>query len=292
MSESGSATLSSVTDNLDGTYTATMTNTMDESVTVTAAFGGSNVTDTATVSFGVSISINNIAGDDNINSSEDDTALTVSGSTGGVQDGGTVTVVLNNITYETLVSSNSWSFDIPVVDLQALLSSFNGNSVTSNSPDITTTITLFYEGTPSDNLAGMIDGIKSTNGTMNYQVHPTNADGETITFNLGRIYTGGSFIFYNRVAGCCSSRIQNSTLIFKLNGAPVQTSTISSDASTITMSAPNSSYDEVLLTFSGDLQNFREIEIVPDAYILSANVSDFDGNSASSTRNVTHNLSP
>jgi uncharacterized protein (TIGR02145 family) len=46
-----SATLSSVTDNNDGTYTATIKNTTAETVTVTAAFGGTNVTDTATVTF-------------------------------------------------------------------------------------------------------------------------------------------------------------------------------------------------------------------------------------------------
>jgi uncharacterized protein (TIGR02145 family) len=46
-----SATLSSVTDNNDGTYTATIKNTTAETVTVTAAIGGSNVTDTADVSF-------------------------------------------------------------------------------------------------------------------------------------------------------------------------------------------------------------------------------------------------
>ncbi len=51
MTESGSATLSSVTDNSDGTYTATITSTTAETVTVTAAFGGSNVTDTADVTF-------------------------------------------------------------------------------------------------------------------------------------------------------------------------------------------------------------------------------------------------
>jgi uncharacterized protein (TIGR02145 family) len=51
MSESGSATLSGVSDVGNGTYTATITNTTAETVTVTATFGGANVTDTAAVSF-------------------------------------------------------------------------------------------------------------------------------------------------------------------------------------------------------------------------------------------------
>ena len=49
MSESGSATLFSVTDVSDGTYTATITSNTVESVTVTAVFGGANLTDTADV---------------------------------------------------------------------------------------------------------------------------------------------------------------------------------------------------------------------------------------------------
>ncbi|VVH50906.1 hypothetical protein BPUTSESOX_291, partial [uncultured Gammaproteobacteria bacterium] len=51
MSESGSATLSAVSDNADGTYTATITNSTAEKVTVTAAFGGSNVDDTVDINF-------------------------------------------------------------------------------------------------------------------------------------------------------------------------------------------------------------------------------------------------
>jgi len=51
MTVSGSATLSSVTDVGDGTYTATIISTTAETVTVTAALGGSNVTDTADVIF-------------------------------------------------------------------------------------------------------------------------------------------------------------------------------------------------------------------------------------------------
>jgi hypothetical protein len=46
------ATLSSVSDNDDGTYTATITaGKVVEKVTVSAAFGGSNVDDTVDVNF-------------------------------------------------------------------------------------------------------------------------------------------------------------------------------------------------------------------------------------------------
>ncbi|MFE8072492.1 FG-GAP-like repeat-containing protein [Marinobacteraceae bacterium S3BR75-40.1] len=51
LSQSGSATLSGVTDNGDGTYTATLTNTVAEAVTVSGTLNGSGITDTATVVF-------------------------------------------------------------------------------------------------------------------------------------------------------------------------------------------------------------------------------------------------
>ncbi len=51
MTATNFATLSAVTDNKDGTYTATITNTKAESVTITAKIAGAVVTNTATVSF-------------------------------------------------------------------------------------------------------------------------------------------------------------------------------------------------------------------------------------------------
>jgi hypothetical protein len=129
---------------------------------------------------------------------------------------------------------------------------------------MTTTVPTWYAGGEEENLAKIVDGDKSTDGTGDYQVHPQNADGETITFNLDGNYTGGSFIFYNRSNSCCSERILNSTVDFIIDGAPVEQSTILSSANIITISAPNSSYDKVILTFSGEGQNFREIEIVSD----------------------------
>ena len=53
LSSTGSATIGAVTDNGDGTYTATVTNTVAESVTISGTLDGAAITDTATVTFTV-----------------------------------------------------------------------------------------------------------------------------------------------------------------------------------------------------------------------------------------------
>ena len=51
LSSTGSATIGAVTDNGNGTYTATVTNTVAESVTISGTLDGANITDTATITF-------------------------------------------------------------------------------------------------------------------------------------------------------------------------------------------------------------------------------------------------
>ena len=51
LSQDGSATLSSVTDNNDGTYTATITSSTVEVVTISGSIGGEVISDTASVTF-------------------------------------------------------------------------------------------------------------------------------------------------------------------------------------------------------------------------------------------------
>ena len=51
LSSTGSATIGAVTDNGNGTYTATVTNTVAESVTISGTLDGAAITDTATITF-------------------------------------------------------------------------------------------------------------------------------------------------------------------------------------------------------------------------------------------------
>ncbi|HAW0817273.1 TPA: Ig-like domain-containing protein [Escherichia coli] len=90
----------------------------------------------------VAISINTITADDVINAAEKGAALTLSGSTSGVEAGQTVTVTFGGKTYTTTVAANgSWSTTVPAADMAALrdgdasaqvrVTNVNGNSATA-----------------------------------------------------------------------------------------------------------------------------------------------------------------
>ncbi|WP_249825545.1 Ig-like domain-containing protein, partial [Escherichia coli] len=90
----------------------------------------------------VAISMNSITSDDVINAAEKGAALTLSGSTSGVEAGQTVTITFGGKTYTTTVAANgSWSTTVPAADLAALrdgdasaqvrVTNVNGNSATA-----------------------------------------------------------------------------------------------------------------------------------------------------------------
>ncbi|EPB8683340.1 Ig-like domain-containing protein [Escherichia coli] len=90
----------------------------------------------------VAVSINAITADDVINAAEKGAALTLSGSTTGVEAGQTVTITFGGRTYSATVAANgSWSTSVPAADMAALrdgdasaqasVSNVNGNSATT-----------------------------------------------------------------------------------------------------------------------------------------------------------------
>jgi large repetitive protein len=105
----------------DGTVTA--------SIAAAVAADGGGATNKASTSSDSSVTfdgtaptltINTIAVDDIINATEDDSDVTISGTTSGAEDGQTVTVGLNSKTYTDNVSTNTWSVTVPAADAQAL----------------------------------------------------------------------------------------------------------------------------------------------------------------------------
>ncbi|CAM6412084.1 TPA: BapA-related adhesin SiiEA [Escherichia coli] len=69
----------------------------------------------------VAVSINAITADDVINAAEKGAALTLSGSTSGVEAGQTVTVTFGGKTYTATVAANgTWALNVPAADLAAL----------------------------------------------------------------------------------------------------------------------------------------------------------------------------
>ncbi|NAJ54069.1 Ig-like domain-containing protein, partial [Escherichia coli] len=90
----------------------------------------------------IAVSINAITADDVINAAEKGAALTLSGSTSGVEAGQTVTITFGGKTYTTTVAANgSWSTTVPAADMATLrdgdasaqvrVTNVNGNSATA-----------------------------------------------------------------------------------------------------------------------------------------------------------------
>jgi hypothetical protein len=126
---------------------------------------------------------------------------------------------------------------------------------------ISTNITRWHANNTAANIQRMTDGNTSTRGALNYATHPANAHGKHILFDFkGVNYNNGSFKLYNRKN--VADRINGSTVEFLKDGIVVSIRTIS-DAGNIIEIAPDAHiiFDQVKLTFDGDLQNFREVEI-------------------------------
>ena len=136
----------------------------------------------------------------------------------------------------------------------------------AGSASLSTTVTTFYQATVDQALASMVDGNTSTSGADDYAVNPQNADGETITFDFNENYTDPTFIFYNRSWDAVANRIDGTTVEYKYQGQTVHTETLDSANEVndnITLDSPdNFRFDQVVMTFSGDDQNFREVEII------------------------------
>jgi VCBS repeat-containing protein len=98
---------------LDGVYTLSVKATDAASNTATD-------TRTLTIDTTATITIDVVAGNDEIDASEDDADVTISGTVTGVEDGREVTVSLNGKSYTGTVSANVWSIQISATDAQAL----------------------------------------------------------------------------------------------------------------------------------------------------------------------------
>ena len=155
------------------------------------------------------IAINVVSTDDIINALEDDTDVTISGTTTGAEDGQTVTVVLNGQTYTTTVTGGTWSFDLPAADAQALdaletitadVSDVAGNPATQATRDIehdVTAPTITIDVVSGDDVINTIEDDNdvtisgATTGTENGQTVTVVLNGQTYTTTV----TGGTWSF-------------------------------------------------------------------------------------------------
>lgn len=124
----------------------------------------------------------------------------------------------------------------------------------------------YYPGTA---LSTINDGNISTIGANNYEVHPTNAIGKTITMAFSNNVNISSAIFYNRAnSTCCINRIAGAQMIFK--------DVVGNVLYTFTFPASNGNVQNInnplglivgvrtveLTNFQLNPQNFREIEFL------------------------------
>ncbi|WP_405415208.1 beta strand repeat-containing protein [Maribacter sp. Asnod1-A12] len=172
-----------------------------------------NDTDTATVNVTVvptpTIAINVVAVDDIINATEDDSPVTISGTTTNVEDGQIATVVLNGTTYSPVVTGNAWTFDITALEAQALdanetitadVSNAAGNPATQATRDIQHDVTT---PTIAINVVAVDDIINATEDDSPVTISGTTTDVEdgqiaTVVLNgttYSPVVTGNAWTF-------------------------------------------------------------------------------------------------
>ena len=142
----------------------------------------------------------------------------------------------------------------------------------ARSASVTTTVTRVWDGFNSGNparvqkqLRRVTDGRKNSDNGAHLMIPNQNANGKTITFawpNNNELFTHGRFVFYNRQGSSYHRRIVGSTVEFFNGDSSVHLDTITSSGAIITIIAlADFTFNKVVLTFSGNNQNFREIEI-------------------------------
>ena len=153
----------------DGDLTIDATLTIDD-------VGGNPISISDTESYTVdtsapTIAIDLISGDDIINGIEDDSPVTISGTSTGAEAGQVVSVDLNGTTYTATVQGDgSWALDVPAVDIQALdptelvtatVSDLAGNPATP------ATTTLIYDSLGASAPVVLIDEDVNNDGFIN-----------------------------------------------------------------------------------------------------------------------------
>ncbi len=148
----------------------------------------------------IAVSINAITADDVINAAEKGAALTLSGSTSGVEAGQTVTVTFGGKHYSATVAANgSWSTTVPAADMAALrdgdasaqasVSNINGNNATTThaySVDATAP-TVTINTLASDDILNATEA----GSALTITGSSTAESGQTVTVTLnGTNYTG------------------------------------------------------------------------------------------------------
>ncbi|WP_147198929.1 Ig-like domain-containing protein [Pantoea sp. CCBC3-3-1] len=198
----------------DGTWSVAVPATALQALAAGASTIGATVTDTAGVSADAThnftvealagtpaITIAAFAGDDVLDTTEQQAAQTISGATANVPQGQTVTVTLNGQTYTATVGADgTWSVSVPATALQALAAgttTINASITDAAGATVTTThdFTVAAAGVPTvaiDAFAGddLLDGAEKLQEQTLSGTTTNVEQGQTVTVTLnGVTYT-------------------------------------------------------------------------------------------------------
>lgn len=141
------------------------------------------------------LTIGTFAGDNVLSAAEKETIQLLSGTTTNVQDGQTVVIILNGVTYNATVQANgSWSVAVPVSDLQALA---NGSATisasVSNSAGQTATDSqiITIEAAQAVNVPQIAIGLFAGDDVLDgaEKLTPQMVSGSTVNVEAGQIVT-------------------------------------------------------------------------------------------------------
>ncbi|MBP2293332.1 DUF4347 domain-containing protein [Azospirillum rugosum] len=171
-------------------------------VTVRQVVGGAESGDSGglTVTFdrtAPTVAIGTVAGDDRISAVEDQSAVAVSGTTSGVEDGQMVTVTVGGVTKTATVNANAWTVSLTSGEVQGLtegsttitaaVSDLAGNAATPASRSIV------YDRTAPSVAIGSVAGDDRISGVEDHAAVAVSGitsgveDGQTVTVTVGGV---------------------------------------------------------------------------------------------------------
>ncbi|MDQ2106775.1 Ig-like domain-containing protein, partial [Azospirillum isscasi] len=157
-----------------GAWTTSLTSSQvkslsEGSVTITASVsdqaGNAATAATRTVSYdktAPTVSIGTVSGDDRINDAEDESAVTIAGTTSGAEDGRVVSVTVGTVTQTATVSAGAWTTSLTSSQVKSL----SEGSVTitasvsdqAGNPATAATRTVSYDRTAPSLSIGTVSG--------------------------------------------------------------------------------------------------------------------------------------
>ncbi|HCP4127103.1 TPA: Ig-like domain-containing protein [Escherichia coli] len=244
----------------------------------------------------VAVSINAITADDVINAAEKGAALTLSGSTSGVEAGQTVTVTFGGKTYSATVAANgSWSTTVPAADMAALrngdasaqasVSNVNGNSATTTHAYSVDASGNWSVGVPASVISGLADGTVTISATITDSAGNSSTQTHNVQVNTAAVSLSVSTISGDNIINAAEA---GSALTLSGTGTNFAAGTV------VTVLLNGKGYSATIQNNGSWSVNVPAADVAALAdgtsYTVSASAQDSAGNSATASRSVAVDL--